>query len=345
MFRNRYLVIASGALVSALSIYLALHGIDLGAVGDAFAHAYVMPWVPLGLAFFLVGYLLRGVRCWFLVRQTNELSVVTATSVLLVGYGANNILPARLGEFVRAGMLAERTSMPVVQALGITFIERVLDGLSLLFILVIATTSSTVPSWIDDVVKLATVVFGLATVSIAIAAIWPASVITVAGRIGGLVSPAWRDRYVRLATNVNAAAACTRDPRKAVLLVAFSVLIWCFEAACYVLFLPIFGLPLSLEAGVVTMCVTGFGLLLPSSPGFIGPFHYFASQTLIAYGVTQSNALAYATSVHLGFYVPLTVLGAGAMVWYGVELSSTVALARDQSTRHAPRADASRRSR
>lgn len=333
-------MIAGGAMVSALFVYLALHGIDLGKVFDAFTMAQVVPWVPLGLAFFLIGYLLRGVRCWLLVRQTNEISVATATSVVLVGYGANNIFPARLGELVRAGMLAERANMPVVQALSVTFIERVLDGLSLLFILVIATATATVPSWIEDVVNLAILLFGLATVSIVIAALWPAFVVAVATRIGSLFGPSWRDRFERLANNVNTAAACMRDPRRAVLLVAFSIVIWCFEAAFYALFLPIFGIPLSLQAGVVTMCVTGFGLLLPSSPGFIGPFHYFASQTLMVYGVVESTALAYATFVHLGFYVPLTLLGAAAMLWYGVELSSTVARVGDRSLARAPRSGA-----
>lgn len=320
-------------MLSALFIYLALRGIELGAVYDAFSNAHVLPWMPLGLACFLVGYLLRGIRCWLLVRQTNEISVGTATSVLLVGYGANNVLPARLGELVRGGMLAERANMPVVQALTVTFVERVLDGLSLLFILVVATASSAVPNWIDEVVKLAILVFGMATVGIAVAAFRPAFVSLVAGMIGGLFGSAGRERCIRLASSVNAAAACVRAPRTALLLVALSILIWCFEAAFYALFLPIFDLPLSLEAGTVTMCVTGFGLLLPSTPGFIGPFHYFASQTLIAYGIAEPSALAYATFVHLGFYVPLTLLGAGAMAWYGVELSSTVAAARGEEVR------------
>ena len=336
-------MIAGGAMVSALFVYLALQGIDLGNVFDAFTDAHVLPWVPLGLAFFLIGYLLRGVRCWLLVRQTNEISVVTATSAVLVGYGANNILPARLGELVRVGMLAERTGMPVVQALGITFVERVLDGLSMLFILVVATATVSVPSWIDDVVNLAIVLFGLATVLIAIAAFWPAFVVTVARRIGSLLGPSWCDRLERLATNVNNATRCMRDPRRAVLLLVFSVIIWCFEAAFYTLFLPVFGIPLSLQAGLVTMCVTGFGLLLPSSPGFIGAFHYFASQTLMVYGTAEPTALAYATFVHLGFYVPLTLLGASAMVWYGVELSSTVALASDRGGTSARRTSAPRR--
>jgi glycosyltransferase 2 family protein len=327
MWKRRSLVIVGGVLVSALFVFLALRGIDFTAVQHSFATAELLPWVPLALGFFLVGYFLRGVRCWLLVRRTNQISVVTATSVLLVGYGANNVFPARLGELVRSGMLAERANMPVAQALSVTFIERVLDGLSLLIILVAATTASAVPGWMEDVVHLAIALFGLASLAIAVAAIWPSGIISLTSRIGGMAGDKIRDRLVKLATNVTTAAACFRDPRQAVLLVVLSLVIWCFEAGLYVLFLPIFGIDLDVRAGVVTMCVTGFGLLLPSSPGFIGPFHYFASQTLMVYGVPQSTALAYATLVHLGFYVPLTVLGAAAMMWYGVRLGQATARA------------------
>jgi hypothetical protein len=90
---------------------------------------------------------------------------------------------------------------------------------------------------------------------------------------------------------------------------------------------------------VITMCVTGFMLLLPSSPGFIGPFHYFASQALMIHGIPQATALAYATLVHLCFYIPITMWGACAMMWYGVELSATAARAQREAAEAAAAAD------
>jgi len=74
--------------------------------------------------------------------------------------------------------------------------------------------------------------------------------------------------------------------------------------------------------------VTNLGLLVPSSPGFIGPFHYFCSQALVAKGVDAPTALAYATVVHMAFFVPVTIWGAAAMLWYGVEVGATAAMTR-----------------
>lgn len=309
---------AVGVAFSALFAWLALRGVELSALGSAFAGADLIAWLPPALAIYALGYVLRGLRCQLLVRAHGPLRLSTATGVVLVGYAANNILPARLGELVRASMLAQRANMPVSQALGVTFIERVLDGLAMLLLLVVATLTVEVPAWMTELVYLAAAVFGVATAAIAVAVLWPGAIVAVAGRCGGLLGPSWRARLEQLATNVTSAAACLRDPRQGALLLASSVAIWCLEASIFVFLLPVFGAPLSIQIGLITMCVTGFGLLLPSSPGFIGPFHYFASQVVMLFGVSQATGLAYASLVHLTFFLPTTIAGGCVMLWYGV---------------------------
>lgn len=331
MSKRRLVVVLLGLVVSAAFVYLALRGIDFAAVEHAFTTAHLLPWVPLALGIYAIGYFLRGVRCRLLIKNHAEISTMGATNVVVVGYAANNVLPARLGELVRAGMLAERAKMPVSQSLGVTFVERVLDGLVLLLMLVLATFTGTVPTWMSEVVYVAMGVFGIATVVMVVGALWPRVIITLAGKVGGVLGTTWRDRFVKLATNVTNAGASLRNPKQAALLILYSCVIWCFEASLYVLLLGVFDIPISIQSGVITMCVTGFMLLLPSSPGFIGPFHYFASQALMIHGVAQPTALAYATLVHLCFYIPITVWGASAMMWYGVELSATAARAQREA--------------
>jgi glycosyltransferase 2 family protein len=329
MFKNRFAVIAIGLLVSAVFVVLAVRGLDGNAVKHAFAEADLLPWLPLGIASYLASHLVRGVRCRLLVRRTAAIDLATATNVVVVGYAANNVLPARLGELVRAGMLAERTAMPLAQSLAVTFIERVLDGIVMLLLLVVATMTVHVAGWMQDLVYVALAVFGIATIAMFAGALAPRFVIAVAGRLGGVLGPRWRDRAVKLATSVTSAGEVLRDPKDASLLLLYSIVVWCLEAGLYIALLPVFGIPMIAQYGVITMCVTGFGLLLPSSPGFIGPFHYFASQAMMVHGVAGATAIAYATLVHLAFYVPVTLWGAGVMLWYGVKLGATATAVRD----------------
>jgi hypothetical protein len=327
--KHRYTVITVGLVASAVFIFLAVRHLDIDALEKVWSDARVLPWLPIGIASYLLGHLVRGVRCQLLVRREATIRLISASNIVVVGYASNNVLPARLGELVRAGMLAERTGMPVVQSLAITFIERVLDGLAILFLLVIGTLASDAPGWIHDVVRVAVVVFGVATVAIIAGAYSPGLIIAAASRLGNKLGPRAHDRLVSIASSVANAGACLRDPKDALLLVLYSLIVWSLEAGLFIALLPIFGLPQNIAWGVVAMGVTNLGLLVPSSPGFIGPFHYFCSRALMARGVDEPTALAYATLVHLAFYVPVTVWGASAMLWYGVEVGSTAAIARE----------------
>lgn len=329
MEKRRYTVIAVGLGASAVFVFLAVRHLDLASLEQSFASATLFPWLPLGIASYLAGHVVRGLRCRLLVRRTASLSLPTASNIVVVGYASNNVLPARLGEFVRAGMLAERTGMPLVQSLAVTFIERVLDGLAILGLLVLGTASGEAPGWIRDLVRIALAVFGAATVVIFAGAHSPGLIVSTASRLGHKLGPRAHDRVVSLATSITNAGACLRDPRDAVLLVIYSVVVWSLEAGLFVALLPVFGIPHSLRDGVVAMCVTNLGLLIPSSPGFIGPFHFFCSRAVMAHGVAEPVALAYATLVHLAFFVPVTLWGAGAMLWYGVEVGSTAAVVRE----------------
>lgn len=329
MPKHRWTVIAVGLAASAVFVYLAVRGLDLDALTESFHHADLLPWVPLGILSYLAGHVVRGVRCRLLVRREAEISLATAANIVVVGYASNNVLPARLGELVRAGMLAERTGMPVVQSLAVTFIERVLDGLAILFLLVLATMAGDTPGWIQDVVRVALVVFGAATLAMLAGAHSPAVILGITSRLGNRLGPRWHDRLVSLATSITNAGACLRDPKDAALLALYSIAVWSLEAGLFIALLPVFGIPASIENGALAMCVTNLGLLVPSSPGFIGPFHYFASRAIMVHGIAEPTALAYATLVHLAFYVPVTIWGAASMLWYGVEVGSTAAIARE----------------
>jgi len=224
----------------------------------------------------------RGVRCRLLLAEHATLPVHTAANVVVVGYAANNVFPARLGELVRAGMLSERTGIPIVQSLMVTFIERVLDGLAILALLVLGVglTDAAVPEWAHQLVRIAGLVFGLASLGLAVTVFAPGVVISVASRLGNRLPERFHDPLVRLATSVTNAGSCLKRPRSAVLLGLYSLVVWGLEAGLFVAVLGAFGFEPSASLGAVAMSVTNLGLLLPSSPGFIGPFHYFCSRAV-----------------------------------------------------------------
>lgn len=328
--RQRTLVILFGLAASAVFMFLAVRRLDLGVLVPLLRRTNLVPWIPLGVASYLLGHVVRGVRCRLLLAEQASLPVHTAANVVVVGYAANNVFPARLGELVRAGMLSERTGIPIAQSLTVTFIERVLDGLAILALLVLGVgfTDAAVPAWAHKLVRIAGAVFGAASLGLAITVFAPGPVIALASRIGNRLPERFHDPLVRLATSVTNAGACFKRPRAAALLGIYSLVVWSLETGLFVAVLGAFGFDPSASLGAVAMSVTNLGLLLPSSPGFIGPFHYFCSRAVMIHGIDESSAFAYATVVHLAFYVPVTLWGAVAMAWYGVEVGATAAITR-----------------
>ena len=129
---------AIGVVSSAIFLALAVRRLEFASVSRAFERAELVPWLPLAVLSTSSATVVRGVRCKLLVSREAKLSLRTATNVVVLGYAVNNVLPARLGEFARAGMLAQTSGLPFVQSLTVTLLERVLDGLCLLLLLVIA---------------------------------------------------------------------------------------------------------------------------------------------------------------------------------------------------------------
>src|SRR5689334_13819652 len=128
----RSLVTLVGIVVSVAFVILAVRSLDLRGLVDVWKGAKPFPWVLYGALTYILGHLVRGKRLQYLVRRDVTLPVLTASNIVIVGYASNNVLPARLGELVRAGMLSERTGMPLPQALTVTLIERLLDGVTIL---------------------------------------------------------------------------------------------------------------------------------------------------------------------------------------------------------------------
>ena len=69
-----------------------------------------------------------------------------------------------------------------------------------------------------------------------------------------------------------------------------------------------FGFDLNLEASFFLLVVVSISILLPSSPGFVGVYHYATVFTLALYGVGEVNARAFALVLHAAQYIPITLM-------------------------------------
>src|SRR6185437_6983515 len=140
--RSRYL----GFLVTGGFIVLLLWKTDVHELATALASANYF-WVALIVVCVLLSYTFRTIRWRWILRPTRQLSFQTLLPVLFIGFMANNLLPARIGELVRAYALGQKTGLSKSLGLATILVERLCDGVTLVAVLGIVALLFPLPPW------------------------------------------------------------------------------------------------------------------------------------------------------------------------------------------------------
>jgi uncharacterized membrane protein YbhN (UPF0104 family) len=108
--------------------------------------------------------------------------------------------------------------------------------------------------------------------------------------------------------------AVLRSPRPIIAVVICSLWAWIVGGAVYWVVMQAMGMTLPITAAFLVMTVTSLVVVVPSSPGYIGVYHYAAQLTLTSvFAVDKESALSYAVVVHAFPYLWLIVLGIYSM--------------------------------
>ena len=308
--------------------------LDASHVAQAFACANYLPWVPLALLAYLLGMILRGARLAILVERDSVLGSIGATNIVAIGYAVNNLLPARLGELARAWVLAERTGLPYAQTLGLTFIERSMDGLAIVAIFALSAARSQ-DAMAQGMAAAAMIVFMVASGIAVTIALLPEMAVDAVSLLTQPLGNRVHDAAVSAMGEMVRGFTVLRDGARAIRLVLLSFAVWAAEAMMFACILPCFALAtsyLDYVRSLAVMSATNLGILLPSTPGFIGTYHMFCSSAMQTFfsGISPSVALSYAVIVHFIFFATVTIWGALAISVYGIEFGAFAALNRRQ---------------
>jgi uncharacterized membrane protein YbhN (UPF0104 family) len=85
--------------------------------------------------------------------------------------------------------------------------------------------------------------------------------------------------------------------------------VWGVTTASFWLGFYAFGIQVPWAAALVLQGIIGFGVAVPSSPGFVGTFEAATRIGLVLYAVEASDAVSYALGYHITTFLPITLLG------------------------------------
>lgn len=300
-----------GFAISLAAILYAVQGVDWGEVGRAMRGAdvgllaavfFISPTINVGM---------RALRWKLLLNPSGRVSIAGCFSATSIGLMANNVLPARIGEFVRAYALGRREQVPTGTAFGGLFMERMLDGFAVIGLLFAMTRLYAFPSWVDTTVEIGLYVFGGFFAFQMFLAYHPNGFIAFAKRLAGWISGGRiEDTVERTMMTFADGFQFLRHPGRILLGLVLALVQWTLIAGTYLIGLTAFGLgDVGWIGATFATAVTAIGVAVPSSPGFVGTYQALVVKALEAFSITRSPAFSYAVGFHAVTWSGVTAAG------------------------------------
>jgi hypothetical protein len=301
-----------GAAISLAALWFVLGGTDLARTGDVLRQADLR-WIALAAVFMILDLGFRALRWQRLLRPIAEVRYRPMLGYLLIGYLANNILPARLGELVRSHYLGDREGISRAAALGTVVVERIVDLVAVVAIASVALLVLSVRGVVANAVLVGAAVTALFLVVLAIGIV--AHRLPGMDRIRTVV-----ERYPRvreLARSLQDGLTVAARPRTVGEAILASAASWSMSILAFAAIGQALGIQLSMAQAALIASGVALASAVPAGPSNLGTFELAAQELGKAVGIEQSSALALGVLVHIGLLIVTSVGGAIAFARLG----------------------------
>jgi glycosyltransferase 2 family protein len=305
--------------VGILLLWFAFRNINFSKLGAELKEANYY-WLLLSILFGIFAFVSRARRWVLLVNPLGfNPSTRNAFYALMTGYLANLALP-RIGEITRCVALGKKEKIPVDQLIGTVVVERTIDFLSLLLIMIIVifTSGDQIGLFLKESI-LAPIQQKVVSVFGNIWIIWV--ILFVLGIITLILAIRYKNslrkihffsKIFDLARGIiNGFKTITNLKRKWEF-IFHTVFIWINYAL--MTWVVVFSLEstshLTFGDGIFLLVIGGLAMSAPVQSG-LGAFHFIISQgLLIVFGIPKEDGLAYALLAHESQLIFIAIVGA-----------------------------------
>ena len=305
--RLRTVVALAGVPIGLFFLWLAFRNADLDTVWESLREADAL-LVALAIGAFAIMYVFQSSR-WRRIAATPQVGLARFYEMTVSGIAVNNVLPGRIGDFLRARWLGLDSGMAGGKAFGTVILDRAFDLVVLVGLLIVGIAAVASSGWLVELAA--------------------AGVVAVAGFAGvllfsrkyierrdrerrerGLVRRLVRDTVERLAEPLGR--------RHLLVWLGLSLGAWATWAVAALLVARSLDVELSLTEALFVTAVLNLGSAVPSSPGYVGTYEWLGVASLGLLGIDNEPALAFTILLHAAWYVPTTLFGAVALGARGV---------------------------
>jgi glycosyltransferase 2 family protein len=314
--RNAQILIGLG--ISALAVWQLVTTVEPDKLAGYMASADP---ILLTICFFSVtlSMILKTIRWRYLFPDGSAPPFRPMLSALYIGYLANTVLPARIGEFVRIFLVGRDPKVGVSTTLASVVLEKVLDLGTLVLILlglIVFDWLPQLPDWIASGRNSSLAALLVGVVALGLMLRLRRQVIGLVVRLETGLPILTRLQASVLAASFLDGLAGLGRPRTLPYVVVWTVAIWASALLTIWLGMQAVGIRSPLASALLVIVVTNLGMAVPSSPGYVGVFHLLFVEALLPFNVAREQALSAATLVHALIFGNFIVVGSW-LVWRG----------------------------
>jgi glycosyltransferase 2 family protein len=308
---------AFGLILSVLLLWWALRDVSFAEVFRHMAEVDLLLF-SLAIGITLLQFWMRAARWGVLLLPVRAgVPFHPRLAATFIGFAANNLLPARVGEFARAFALGRLAGLPPATVFGTLVVERLLDGLVVVAFLFLAMGSPAFPpaAQVGGVDLRATAILAALVmvgtgIALFLAVVAPRRAAKLAHLLTGLLPRRLRNPVLDLLRSFSGGLVVLSSPRLFLAGLLWTLGMWGFMAVSFLLGFRAFGIDDVPFAGAVFLqSLISLAVAIPSSPGFFGPFEAAARVGLGLWNVPADQAISFAIGFHIAGFLPVSMIG------------------------------------
>jgi glycosyltransferase 2 family protein len=323
------LQLALGLGLSALLLWLSLRSLDLKEIARALAGANWVWFLPICLLT-LLAFWLRAVRWGWLLHSVKSIGVGSLFSATMIGFAANNLLPARLGELVRPWAIGSRERISRSSAFATIIVERVVDMFCVLVLFGVALVLHPFPLMVQKAGVAALLVNLLLLAVLMVIERNPAQAERLARWVERRAPARVAPVAASLLRNFSGGLGVLRHGPGLFWVTVYSTLMYAVTAIGLQGCMLAFGMDVPWYAGIVLLVITAFGMMIAPTPGYLGAIQYACVLGLSLFGIDRAVGFSFSLYYHLTQFLPITVVGLIYLGRAGLSLGQVAAASREE---------------
>lgn len=320
---KRAIQLTIGLGISAVCIWYSTRDVKLPELLHALRSANLFGFIGVMLVT-IFGFYLRAVRWRMFLQTPRPISTDSLFSSTMIGFMANNVLPFRLGEFVRPWALSRREGLSKSMLLATVVVERAIDMLTLLGIFGLSLMLHPIGESTDAgrMVQAGAKILIVLSVVLTVMVIVAERNRALAHRALAMLPAKIHGRVAKLLDRFLDGFGLFRDLGKLaqVFMLSFAMF------SCFAVALGVSMWSLDIHApwyaGLTMLVVTAIGIMVPAAPGYVGTLNIACIFGLQLFDIGKAQSVPFGWFYFFSQWLPITAVGLFFLNREGLSLAS-----------------------